>query len=370
MERLIKELFGGSPSISELKNISIDEKGQLRFDGKNILVNTKGEKTDTFYALKEHNRNKRLENVFIRCSSLGKLMTDSRGKSNAEKLSEAKEELIKQESKLSELSEKALVMKGKCESKIEDLKILISELEKSKDEIVLSETTKSELDKIGIEAKYNRRKNVTSKQMQKGKDIENDSIDIYSILKGELFEKNIIRTIDKNTRLTGEVDIIDESTGEIIDIKSRYDVFTFFELDPEEQKKNDKWQLVGYSILYPEAKKVTIANVLTNNTDDAIMLSLKNEEYKWQNGEVPQKRQLEIIADQIYDIENFTRLSKYAIGEITDPEAIEFYNDFRDIPIESRVIEVSESVNEDLKKEVLKRIPVWLKYIEDKFFNY
>ena len=88
----------------------------------------------------------------------------------------------------------------------------------------ISETTKSHLLNIWIEEKYNRRKNISNKFLDKGNAVEEDSMTLYSLLKKQMFTKN--NKFFENDFICGTPDIINGDT--VIDIKSSWDIFTFF----------------------------------------------------------------------------------------------------------------------------------------------
>lgn len=123
---------------------------------------------------------------------------------------------------------------------------------KAKGEL-LGETCKSKLLEIWIEETFGRRKEFTNKYMEKGTLQEEESITLYSVETNTFYKKNA-ETIS-NSMFVGTPDLykgsaIMEAT-EIKDIKTSWDLFTFYGVIPKPLNKNYKWQLHGYMDLTP-----------------------------------------------------------------------------------------------------------------------
>ena len=127
----------------------------------------------------------------------------------------------------------------------------------------LSKTAKTHLLEIYIAEKYGRRKDVQTKQMKKGIQVEDDSIALLSEYMGHTFSKNTERFT--NDYITGHPDILDlsESGLKIWDVKSSYDLFTFLGNLPEKLKDLYYWQLQSYMWL-TGAVESSIAYCLVN----------------------------------------------------------------------------------------------------------
>jgi hypothetical protein len=127
----------------------------------------------------------------------------------------------------------------------------------------LSKTAKTHLLEIYIAEKYGRRKDVQTKQMKKGIQVEDDSIALLSEYMGKTFSKNSERFT--NDYITGHPDILDlsESGLKIWDVKSSYDLFTFLGNLPEKLKDLYYWQLQSYMWL-TGATEASIAYCLVN----------------------------------------------------------------------------------------------------------
>ncbi len=93
----------------------------------------------------------------------------------------------------------------------------------------VGKTAAAELIKIYNQEKYGRKKDITTKHMDKGKQVEQDSIDLYSLVEGKIFYKNEERL--ENEWFTGHPDIFTGdnilNAEEVDDIKSSYELDTF-----------------------------------------------------------------------------------------------------------------------------------------------
>lgn len=131
----------------------------------------------------------------FRCSSLGSIMTNQRGKNDT----------------------------------------------KTPDE--LSETAKQELIKIYVYAVYGRDKEIHSKYIEKGLAVEEDSITLLSRIDHKLLIKNTERF--SNDFITGEPDVVDP----LYDTKSCWDIHSFYEHKTKPLKKEYEYQITGYAEL-------------------------------------------------------------------------------------------------------------------------
>lgn len=138
----------------------------------------------------------------------------------------------------------------------------------------LSETTKSYLLDIYIEKTFNRRKDITSKFMEKGLNVEENSIDLLSSVRKEMYFKNEVQF--KNEYISGTPDIITDSC--IIDIKSSWDIYTFGKAMKEENK-NYFWQLQGYMWL-TGLEKAELCYCLVETPDILIEREIKKALYQ------------------------------------------------------------------------------------------
>lgn len=115
----------------------------------------------------------------------------------------------------------------------------------------LSETTKTYLLECYIREVYGRDKEILNKYIEKGLQVEEDSITLYSRTTKTFFKKNEERL--SNDYITGTPDLFTGSSIQeaetIIDIKSSWDIHTFFETISKPLNKNYVAQINGYCAL-------------------------------------------------------------------------------------------------------------------------
>lgn len=209
--------------------------------------------------------------TLIRCHAAGLIMTDPRGKTNAEKYADNYENLKAEQEKYDAMPNKTLKSAQNKQDKIDKLMSELLELEKIKDNITLSDTCKTYLMQSYVLSKYNRVREITTKQMVKGTISEEDSILLFSALEGKIYNKNTERL--GNDFISGTPDLFDTddilNCNEIIDIKSCWDIFTFLSNVQAPEKDMYYWQLQGYMAL-TGAKIGTIAYCLVNTPESII----------------------------------------------------------------------------------------------------
>lgn len=197
------------------------------------------EKSPSFFveAVKSQTPTKKVidfQNYKFRPSSVGRLMSSTITDKQLEKIEELeqKEKLtVKQQETLTELYNKR--DKG------------------------LSDGAKTFLEEIFIEEFFGRKQIVDSFAMQKGTNLEPESIALFNQSINYNFSKN--EQTFENDYLKGTPDII--STATVIDIKTSRDIFSFFKAG---MTSLYKYQLISYCILTgkPKAK---LAYCLINN---------------------------------------------------------------------------------------------------------
>lgn len=229
------------------------------------------------------------DNILFRCSALGKLMTEPRTKSET-----------------------------------------------------LSETTKKYLVEVYIQHQYQREKDITNKYITKGLQVEEDSITIYSQYKSRFFKKNEERLKDSN--LIGTPDLyIGKSIKEaevIIDLKSSWDIFTFYNAKVSALNKDYYFQLQGYMAL-TGAQKAKLVYCLVD-TPNAIFLRELNS-LKWQMG----------VAD------DSDKLFQEAANKLEENMR------YSDIPIKERVHEIDIERNDADIEKLYTRIKECRKWINE-----
>jgi hypothetical protein len=129
----------------------------------------------------------------------------------------------------------------------------------------LSTTCKSYLIECYVTAVYKREKDVYSKYMEKGLAVEEDALTLYSLVKNQFFKKNEENL--SNEYITGCPDI--REFKHVRDIKSSWDIFTFFNSRITKIDSGYEWQLTGYTWL-DNADSATLAYCLIDTPDTLI----------------------------------------------------------------------------------------------------
>lgn len=175
----------------------------------------------------------------------------------------------------------------------------------------LGETCKKHLTDCYVSAKYGRDREVVNKYIEKGIQVEEDSITLYSRVSKNILFKN--EDTLENEWFIGTPDIITES--DIKDFKSSWDLYTFFAVLGKAIDKKYWWQLQGYMDLAKRDKASLI--YCLNNTPQKFIEDAKRK-VSWQMG---------LIDPDIDD--NYIKAC-----EVIEKEMI-----FDDIPMEERYIQ-------------------------------
>lgn len=130
---------------------------------------------------------------------------------------------------------------------------------------VLAKSAETYLNQLASEYVLNYYKVIDSKPMKKGKECEQDSIDLLNHVNFTDYVKNTERK--ENDFLTGECDIFTGDT--IIDIKTSWDKSTFPLLPDEGQNDDYEWQLRAYMMLW-NVDKATLAYCLVDTPENLI----------------------------------------------------------------------------------------------------
>lgn len=135
----------------------------------------------------------------------------------------------------------------------------------------LSETTKTHLIDVYVANRYGRQDDIQNKYIEKGLAVEEDSITLYSRIKGEVYFKNEDHLSNEYIKGTPDLYIGDTITTarHIIDIKSSWDIYTFMRTITKDINKLYYWQLQGYMAL-TGARSATLAYCLVNTPQQLI----------------------------------------------------------------------------------------------------
>lgn len=214
-------------------------------------------------------------NIKIRCSSLGSLMTEPQSKTD-------------------------------------------------KDAGNLSKTAQKHLIDVYIAEKYGRIRDIQTKQIAKGIEAEQASIELLSLYLKKPFNKNEERI--SNEYVSGLPDLYNgndiKNTDLIIDIKSSYDLWTFMANVPDKLDSIYYWQLMGYMWL-TGATNSYVAYCLVNTPDNII----QKEKY-WM------LQKMNVVSEESPEF-------------IRESAKIEFNMTFDDISIAERVLLFPVKRNED-----------------------
>lgn len=210
--------------------------------------------------------------IRIRCSSLGYVMTEPKEKSPYEKWDETKAALGQAKAAYAEMKNKDTATAKKKLESIMKMEAALPDLEARKDEPHLSETCKGHLADIMVRAKYNRQTEVATKYTNKGLMVEEDSITLYSRLTKKFYRKNEEQLT--NEWISGTPDLYEGSdvhgAAVVHDVKSSWDIFTFFRNHEGKLNQQYFWQLQGYMDL-TGAQRSNLAYCLINTPEQLII---------------------------------------------------------------------------------------------------
>lgn len=183
----------------------------------------------------------------FRCSSLGYIMTDTKGKSYREQYNEAVAKLSEKTTQLIGYSDTAIKGKAKAQEAIKKLNETIKYLEPLKDKLRLSDSAKTHLCDLYTVAKYGRTEDIKSKYLEKGLHMEEDAITLYSIVKKLSHKKN--KEQRENDYITGHTDF-PTINKRVVDTKVNWSIFQFNRVVAKPIKPLYKWQGKGYMWLW------------------------------------------------------------------------------------------------------------------------
>lgn len=196
----------------------------------------------------------------------------------------------------------------------------------------LSATCKTYLRQLYREKKYHRYKSIVSKYIDKGLAVEEDSLTLYSRVKGRMFKKNEERILDEF--IIGEPDTYEgksiKEADVIIDTKSCWDLFTM-PFPDDSIDKGYYWQLQGYMSL-TGASSAALAYCLVDTPDHLIQKEI--DSIRWRTGleATPEQRERIIKEMKFDDIPMNERVVEFIINR--DDKAIE--------AVHNRVLECRE----------------------------
>jgi len=214
---------------------------------------------------------------------------------------------------------------------------------------VIGATCAKELIKIYNQVLYGRKKDIVTKQMEKGKQVEQDSIDLFSVLEGKMFYKN--EDYLENEWFSGHPDIFSgdniQNAEEVHDIKSSWELDTFMPKLIEDIDKAYEAQLNVYFDL-TGAKSGSIAYCLVSAPPNIVESEKKS---------------------LLWRMDVATELNPQYIKASQELEKL---MTFDDIDYHERVIKKPIQRNDELIQKMKDKVPVlreWLHNFHEKHMN-
>jgi hypothetical protein len=201
---------------------------------------------------------------------------------------------------------------------------------------MLSKTAQRHLLDVYIAEKYGRKRDVQTKQMRKGIEVEDDSIALLNKYWSKNYEKNKERFT--NDFITGHPDILEE--GKVVDIKSSYDIWTFLSNLPDKLDNLYYWQLMSYMWL-------------TGATKGHIAYCLSNTPF----GIIEQEKR--------YLLNRMDVISEESPEYIKEANKLEFSMTFDDIDVSERVLIYTVDRNEDDILRIQNRVEKAREYLHE-----
>jgi len=213
----------------------------------------------------------------------------------------------------------------------------------------LSVTCQKELIKIYNLLKYGRKKDIVTKQMEKGVLCEQDAIDLYCKVEGKMYFKN--QEPLENDYFTGHPDIYAGdnilNAEEVDDIKNSWELDTFTPRLIEEIDKGYECQLN----VYYDLTGAPCGNLVYTLVSAPPMI-VESEKYRL-------LRSMDVISEESPE---FKKIAAH----------LENLMIFDDIDYRERVIKKPVPRNEELIKKMKDKVPVlrqWLKDFEEKHMS-
>lgn len=206
----------------------------------------------------------------------------------------------------------------------------------------LGDSCKAHLVDVYVSQKYGRQTEITNKYIEKGLKVEEDSITVYSRVNKTLYFKNEERLF--NNYIQGCPDLFLSRTKSvkeadlIIDIKSSWDIFTFFRTKTKVINKMYYWQGQGYMAL-TGAKIFKLAYCLVNTPELMIMDEVRK--LMWKMNVISEDDPLFIEAK--FNLEKNMR--------------------YDDIPLEERVIEYIIERDDEAINNCYRKIELCREYL-------
>lgn len=199
----------------------------------------------------------------------------------------------------------------------------------------MGETAKKYLLEVYIKEVYGRDKEIINKYVTKGLQVEDDSMTLYCRNIKKFYKKNT--EYMKNDFICGTPDIIDDDS--IIDLKSSWDLHTFYDVMTNSINKNYVLQLNAYMELTGK-KKAKLVYCLVDTPQPLIQDEIKK--LQWKMG----------VSDPEAN-EVFKQAADYLQTALT----------FSDIELKKRFIEFTINYDQELINSVYERVTEARKFL-------
>ena len=226
----------------------------------------------------------------------------------------------------------------------------------------LSQGAKTYIEELVREDIFGRRKVIETKYMEKGIEQEVDCIALYSEFTGEKLSKNIERR--HNEYFTGECDNYNGSV--VRDFKTSWDFNTFPIASTEITNKLYEWQLQAYMDLY-NCERAELIYGLVDTSIKQVDDEIRRLDWKYDiltpGGEMKDQHIdfiVERVSNMIYTVE--------ALEDLCDQSSVlkvEWFDDFRPLPIEMRVKVLHTDRNDKMISQAHKMIALARSYMND-----
>ena len=202
----------------------------------------------------------------------------------------------------------------------------------------LSQTTKSYILELAIQEKYGIQKEFWSRYTDKGIEVEDEAIKLV----GEVLDVGFIYKNEEritNEYITGVADV---NTDVLIDVKSSWDAFTFFEKVVEDELKNKDYyyQLQGYMWL-------------TDKQDALLCYCLVDTPLQIVEDEIRREHWKASLIEESLDLRAFVQ-AKHTFGHIPKEKRLKTFKIAKDDiiieNIKTRIEECREYYNELIQK--------------------
>ena len=290
--------------------------------------------------------------ILFRCSSLGHIAVEGNKITNI------------QLKKIDEL----LAKPKATDLQLAELKNL-SEKRDAKPELTIGVIT--HLIDVYVSNQYNRFTDIKSKFLDKGNEVEEDSITTVSRINKKFYKKNI--DFIHNKFIKGTPDLYEGESiykAKVIrDTKSSWDLYTFTRAKHKECAAMYKWQVTGYMDL-TGADTAYVDYCLNNTPYNLINKELYYEGFNHTDSNTPAWIELQLIANHVYDKKTFDDyISIRGININEDGNSKAVYHEFVEVDLKERYFSFEFHRNENDINFIHKKVLECREYMNENFYN-